>query len=145
MKILKTEASTGGATVPVIDTPKQRGEQETGAPSFDHYDFIDFLAALFKKANDLLRAKANRTSFGLLDIETNPIEQGFEAETYNLIITSNVIHATKNLGITLASTRKLLWSRKKFILFEMSISLRLPHWPYIRDLTRRWLRQVLRE
>ena len=34
MKILEMGAGTGGATVPLIDTPKLHGEQEVGAARF---------------------------------------------------------------------------------------------------------------
>lgn len=36
LKTLQIEAGTSGATLPVIDTPSQHGEQEAGAPRFDH-------------------------------------------------------------------------------------------------------------
>ena len=71
-------------------------------------------------------------SFGLLDVEADSIEQGFEAKTYDPIIASNVIRPIKNLDITLANTRELLQLREKFILFEMSISLHDANWVHIR-------------
>ena len=120
MKILEIGAGTGGATLPVIDILTHHGEQEAGAPRFAHYDFTDISAGFFEKAKDLFKAQADRMSFRVLDVETDPIKQGFEAETYDLIIASNVIHATKNIDITLANTRKLLRPGGKFILFEMS-------------------------
>jgi hypothetical protein len=53
-----------------------------------------------------------------LDISKDPLEQGFELETYDLIIASNVIHATETLGITLKNVRKLLNPRGRFFLQE---------------------------
>ena len=107
----KSKLGTSGATVPVIDTPKQHGEQEADAPRFDHYDFIGTSAEIFKETKNLLGAQANCLSFGLLDVETDPIEQGFEAKMYDLIIASNVFHATKTLDCLLANIRKLLRPR----------------------------------
>lgn len=120
MNILEIGAGTGGATLPVLDTLAHHGEQEAGAPRFAHYAFTDISAGFFEKAKDLFKAQADRMSFRVLDIETDPIKQGFEAERYDLIIAFNVIHATKNLDVTLANTRKLLRPGGKFLLFEMS-------------------------
>jgi hypothetical protein len=54
-----------------------------------------------------------------LDISRDPSEQGFEAGTYDLIIASNVIHATPSLNITLSHVRKLLHPRGRFFLQEL--------------------------
>lgn len=53
-----------------------------------------------------------------MDISKDPLEQGFELETYDLIIASNVIHATETLSITLRNVRRLLNSRGRFFLQE---------------------------
>lgn len=82
-------------------------EQEAGAPQFDHHNFIDISAAFNENAKDLCKAQAERMSFRVLNVETDPIEQGIEAEAYDLIITSIIIHAIKNLDITLTNTKKL--------------------------------------
>ena len=60
LKTLQIEAGTSGATLPVIDTPSQHGEQKAGAPRFDHYDLTGISAGFFGKAKDLPRAQANR-------------------------------------------------------------------------------------
>lgn len=53
-----------------------------------------------------------------MDISKDPLEQEFELETYDLIIASNVIHATETLSITLKNVRKLLNPRGRFFLQE---------------------------
>lgn len=120
MDILEVGAGTGGATLPVLDTLTHHGEHEAGAPRFAHYEFTDISAGFFEKAKDLFKAQAGRMSFRVLDVEMDPIKQGFEAEKYDLIIASNVVHATKNLDVTLANIRKLLRPGGKLILFEMT-------------------------
>ena len=122
MKILEIGAGTGGATLSVLDTLTNHGEQEIGAPRFARYDFTDISAGFFEKANDLFKAQADRMSFRVLDVKMDPIKQGFEVETYDLIIISSVIPATKNLNITFGNTRKLLRPGGRLILFEMSNS-----------------------
>ena len=120
MNVLEIGAGTGGATLPVLDTLTHHGEHEAGAPRFAHYEFTDISAGFFERAKDLFKSQADRMSFRVLDIETDPVKQGFEEGKYDLIIASNVIHATRNLDVTLANTRKLLRPGGKFILFEMS-------------------------
>ncbi len=120
MNILEIGAGTGGATLPVLKTLTHHGEQEVGAPRFAHYAFTDISAGFFEKAKDLFKAHVDRMSFRVFDVEEDPVKQGFEAEKYDLIIASNVIHATKNLDVTLANTRKLLRPGGKLVLFEMT-------------------------
>lgn len=56
--------------------------------------------------------------FKKLDIELDPIEQGFAESTYDLIFASNVLHATKSLQQTLVHVRKLLKPTGKLLLIE---------------------------
>ena len=53
-----------------------------------------------------------------MDIEKAPIQQGFEAEKYDLVIASCVFHATTNIDRTVRHTRRLLKPGGRLILFE---------------------------
>ncbi|CCF47710.1 hypothetical protein CH063_15988, partial [Colletotrichum higginsianum] len=44
-------------------------------------------------------------NFKKLDIETDPVEQSFEAGSYDLIIACQVLHATKNMETTMRASR----------------------------------------
>jgi len=57
--------------------------------------------------------------YKVLDIGKDPAEQGFEVGTYDLIIASNVIHATPELHTTLKNVRKLLQPNGRFFLQEL--------------------------
>jgi len=46
--------------------------------------------------------------FGVLDISQDPVGQGLEPASFDLVFAFNVIHATRNLGITLGNMRRLL-------------------------------------
>jgi amino acid adenylation domain-containing protein len=46
--------------------------------------------------------------YDLLDIEREPQEQGYEPQSFDLIIASSVLHATKYIGETLQHVRSLL-------------------------------------
>ena len=41
-------------------------------------------------------------------IEEDPVTQGFEEGGYDMIVASNVLHATRSIGKTLQNARKLL-------------------------------------
>lgn len=53
-----------------------------------------------------------------LDIESEPVAQGFDSHTYDLVIAANVLHATRDLGETLAHCRELLAPSGQLIALE---------------------------
>lgn len=57
--------------------------------------------------------------FSVLDIEQNPLEQGFEP-VYDVILASQVIHTASSVIVALDNARKLLKSGGKFILTEVT-------------------------
>ncbi len=74
----------------------------------DSYDLpkypLDFLRMDGPFSND------GRTMFDTktLDMERDPVERGFTAGSYDLVIAVDVLHATEFIGATLEDTRKLL-------------------------------------
>ena len=60
--------------------------------------------------------------FKILDISRDPIEQGFETSSYDIIVAANVLHATAELGVTLKNIRKLLQPCGRLFFVELSPS-----------------------
>lgn len=58
--------------------------------------------------------------FEPLDIRSSPAEQGFKEHSYDLIIASNVLHATPNLEETMAHARSLLKPGGQMIILEIT-------------------------
>ncbi len=56
----------------------------------------------------------------MLDIERDPLEQGFDAHSFDLIVASDVLHATKDLRQTLDRVKQLLGSGGTLVLLEMT-------------------------
>ena len=56
--------------------------------------------------------------FKKLDIEVNPLEQGFTSGAYDLIVAASCLHATKNLNTTMSHVRKLLKPGGTLLLIE---------------------------
>jgi SAM-dependent methyltransferase len=89
MKILEIGAGTGAMTRHVLANLMQHGEDETGAPRFAQFDYTDTSRSFFEKAQD--RFGHNRKlHFKALNIEENPVEQGFEEGSYDLVVASAV-------------------------------------------------------
>jgi hypothetical protein len=79
LKVLEIGGGTGGMTRRVLDSLGER---------FSEYRFTDISPAFFKSAAE----KFGREGFicKTLNIETGPEEQGFDLESYDLVIASNV-------------------------------------------------------
>ena len=98
IRVLEVGAGTGATTAHVLPVlPLGRA----------HYLFTD-LSPLF-----LARAKAKfadfqNVSFQLLNLEDDLSAQGLRPKSFDIIIASNVIHATSDVMRTLASLRRLL-------------------------------------
>ncbi|KAI4288066.1 MAG: hypothetical protein L6R35_002669, partial [Caloplaca aegaea] len=120
MKILEIGAGTGGATLPILDVLKHHGDKEAGWPRFAEYDFTDVSPAFFEAAREKFGNGLERMSFKTLDIEKDPLAQGYEEGTYDLMIAANVLHATQDLSGALVNTRRLLKPGCPLVLFEVT-------------------------
>lgn len=131
MKILEIGAGTGGTTLPVLRTLTQDGR-----PMFGSYDFTDISPGFFDPARSLLKEWSGKVRFKTLDIEHKPDAQGFTEESYDLVIASNVLHATKSMDNTLENVRRLLKPGGRLALIELT-RLR-PAWSIVFGLLPGW-------
>ncbi|KAJ5002828.1 Highly reducing polyketide synthase alt5 [Colletotrichum sp. SAR 10_66] len=115
MQILEVGAGTGATTGPVLEALTRDGK-----PLFGRYDFTDLSPAFLAKAEQNFQSTAHKMGFATLNIEQDPLAQDFEPEQYDVIIASNVIHATRSIHETLRNIRLLLKPGGKFILFEVT-------------------------
>lgn len=93
---------------------------EGGTPRFHSYTFTDVSASFFEKAKEAFRDYNDRVSYRVLDIEIEPAEQGFQHESFDVVIAANVLHATRSIDMTLQNVRKLLKPQGKLILYEIT-------------------------
>ncbi|KAI1395028.1 putative polyketide synthase [Hypoxylon fuscum] len=121
MKILEIGGGTAGATLPILEA---LGGANGTAPRFSQYTFTDISVGFFEKARDKLAPWTPYMNFAKLNIEQDPVAQGFEEGGYDLIVASNVLHATRFIGTTLANARKLLKPNGKLVLTEVTNSSR---------------------
>ena len=113
MRIIEVGAGTGSQTRPSL--------QGLGR-SFSQYDLTDISAGFFQKAKEDYRAWGEQIQYKRLNIEDDPVSQGFEAGSYDLVIAANVLHATANLSNTLRNVRTLLKPGGKILNLELTES-----------------------
>ena len=119
MKVLEIGAGTGSATVPLLEAFTKNSEH-SGRPLLNQYVFTDVSTGFFEKARALLSAWDDVVEFRKLDIETSVSEQGFEEGIYDLVVASNVLHATRIMKNTVKNVRKLLKPGGKLCLIELT-------------------------
>ncbi|KAH9896185.1 beta-ketoacyl synthase domain-containing protein [Xylariomycetidae sp. FL2044] len=107
MKILEVGAGTGGTT---------RGTFDVLGDRYQSYDFTDISPFFFEQARK--RFPNERMNFRVLDIERSPADQGFDAAAYDVVVATNVLHATKNLDTTLTNVKSLLKPGGRLLLSE---------------------------
>ncbi|KAI8245503.1 hypothetical protein K4K55_001614 [Colletotrichum sp. SAR 10_96] len=117
MKILEIGGGTGGASLPVLQA---LGGSNGTPPRFESYTFTDISVGYFEKAREKLAPWVPFMKFSKLNIEEDPAEQQLEEGSYDLIIASNVLHATRFIRKTLENTRKLLKPNGKLVLSEIT-------------------------
>ena len=118
LNILEIGAGTGGATLPILE-----GLSGTGLtpPHFINYDLTDLSTAFFEKAREKLERWNELITYKKLDIESDPVSQGYEPGSYDLIVAANVVHATCRLEETMKRIRNLLKSGGTLILIEVTV------------------------
>lgn len=112
MHVLEVGAGTGGATRNILDAMGDK---------FHSYTFTDVSSGFFEKAKETFDGTTrSRMLFKTLDLERDPLEQAFVAGSFDLVIGSLVVHATKSVKSTLQRLRKLLKPGGYLILVEGS-------------------------
>jgi acyl transferase domain-containing protein/acyl carrier protein len=111
VRVLEIGAGTGGATraiLPTLDMSARAGSE---------YMFTDVSAGLVARARDAYAATpVVRTA--RLDVEADPIAQGFREDAFDVVIAANVMHATRDLRQSLAHAAALVAPGGVLVLLE---------------------------
>jgi acyl transferase domain-containing protein/SAM-dependent methyltransferase/acyl carrier protein len=110
LRILEVGAGSGGTTsyiLPVLP------------PERTHYRFTDVSGLFLNRAKDSFR-QYPFVQYSLLDLDVDPHEQGYEPQSYDLIVAANVLHASQNLSETLDRIRSLLAPGGLLFAFEVT-------------------------
>jgi len=115
MKILEIGAGTGGTTSTILPFLTS----DYGERMFSSYTYTDISSGFFPAAKERFK-DVEGLKYAILDITKDPAEQGFDLESFDLIVACNVLHATPSLKATLTNVRKLLHPRGRLLLQELS-------------------------
>jgi ubiquinone/menaquinone biosynthesis C-methylase UbiE len=70
--------------------------------------------------HELFSQTVPSVEFKALDIEQDPVQQGFEEGSFDVVLASNVLHATKSLDVTLTNCKKLLKPGGQIVIMEFT-------------------------
>ena len=109
LQVIEVGAGTGSATASVLPELPEGG-----------YDYVytDISAGFFSEAESRFGGAEASIDYRVLDIEKDPVEQGFDLHGYDLVIASNVLHATRYLNETLAHCLALLAPSGQLVALE---------------------------
>lgn len=110
LRILEVGAGTGATTSRVLSL--------LGGRDVD-YVFTDLSGHFLRRAEEKFRDEPS-LQYRVLDLETDPREQGFEPGQFDLIIAVNVIHATAELARTLDHLSQCLADGGMLLLREVT-------------------------
>ena len=114
IRILEIGAGTGGTSNRVFKKLR---------PFRDHieeYCYTDISKAFLNHAKELYSTQYPYLNYQLLDAELSVPEQGIRPGTYDLLIASNVLHATKNIRHTLRHIKAALQKHGLLLLNELT-------------------------
>lgn len=125
LRVVEIGAGTASSTLPMLQALSQDGND---SPLFSSWTFTDISAGWFENAKTVLGNWSGRVEYKVLDIDRDPLEQGFEASSYDVVLAVNVrtlkpisevivaklinisqvLHATKNIHKSLQHCNTLL-------------------------------------
>ena len=108
LRVIEVGAGTGGTTATVVPRLPAASTR---------YLFTDTSEVFLSRAAERFSAFPFM-SYGILDIERSPQEQGFVLRDFDLVIAANVLHATRDLGETIEHVLSLLAPGGLLLLYE---------------------------
>lgn len=106
LRVLEVGAGMGGLTFTLLEA--LHGEKRDYATTPGTYVLTDASEPLIASAQEKLKKFESVVEFKSLDIEQSPAQQGFEPGSFDIIVASNALHATRNLENTLGHLKSLL-------------------------------------
>jgi acyl transferase domain-containing protein len=103
LRILEVGAGTGGATARIMEA--FRGEVGS---RLEVYTYTDVSGGFFDAARKEFSEWSSFFEYKILDIEKDPVAQGLQEASYDVVTAFQVLHATTKLSDVLAHCKKML-------------------------------------
>lgn len=87
--ILEIGAGTG-STTSICLCVLGSGQDGSKPPRFGHWEYTDISRSFFGEAAEQFAREGDRMGFSVLNVENDPEQQGFESNTYDVVIASLV-------------------------------------------------------
>jgi SAM-dependent methyltransferase len=116
LRVLEIGAGTGGTTKTVLAGLTTEDAQLM----FTKYTYTDISAGFFPAAKERFSQWTSNLDFAVLDISQDPEAQGLDLAYYDIVIATNVLHATPSLKDTLRNVRSLLRPGGRLLLQELN-------------------------
>nr|ACN96039.1 non-ribosomal peptide synthetase module-related protein [Fischerella sp. MV11] len=110
LQILEVGAGTGGTTAALL--PVLLLCQAV-------YTYTDISQFFTNQAQDKFK-NYSFIEYGILDVDKNPVHQGYEPHSFDVIVAANVIHNARNVDKTLEYLRSLLTPNGILLLLEVT-------------------------
>ena len=114
LRILEVGAGSGGTSATLI------ARLGAYAAHIDQYCYTDLAGAFLGHGQAQFGASVAYLHTQLLDIERSPMAQGFRPGDYDIVVATNVLHATRDIRNTLRNTKALLKGNGLLLLNELS-------------------------
>lgn len=110
-RVLEIGAGTGALTTLMLEVLEELGMEY-------EYTYTDISAGFFPAAEKKFEKFLKNMKFKKLNVEEDPLSQGFIPEYFDYACASEVIHATRDISESLSNVRCLLRPGGKFDLIE---------------------------
>lgn len=114
IRILEIGAGTGGTSAGLIEKLKPY------TSNIQEYCYTDLSQVFLNFANTQFSSEAPYLKTALLDITKPCEEQGFELGQYDIVLATNVLHATPDIRTSLQNTKSLLKRGGLLVINEIS-------------------------
>ena len=115
--VLEIGAEAEGAASTIMQALSGSDEE---VAHFERYTYTNASTESFEGVKERFSAWKHLITCQSLDIEVDPSEQGFEAESYDIIIAVHVLHRTKSTPNCLNHVRRLLKPGGRLIFIELT-------------------------
>ncbi|MEV6960322.1 SDR family NAD(P)-dependent oxidoreductase [Streptomyces sp. NPDC051207] len=112
VRLIEIGGGTGGTTRRLLEAIAEHGEAV-------QYRFTDVSPAFLPAARARFAGTPVDFTCAVLDLDRDPLEQGFGAGSADIVVAANSVHATRHLGESLGRIRRLLAPSGVLVLEEL--------------------------